>query len=276
MAKAGFKVKVWGARGSLPVSGEAYRRFGGSTTSIEMTLGGRRLMIDAGSGILPAGKRLKAEGTRDIDLFLTHCHYDHVIGLPYFAPLYDPQANLTIWSGHLAGVMTTRQIVEGIMSSPWFPVTLGLCSGTPKCRDFRAGDVLEPAKGIVLRTARLNHPGGAIGYRVDYGGRSVAVITDTEHEPGQLDPEVMRLIEGVDLFFYDACYLEEEMARYRGYGHSTWVQGVKLAQVAGAKRVGFLHHDPMRTDAALDAIEREAQAIFPGAFCAYDGVELSI
>jgi phosphoribosyl 1,2-cyclic phosphodiesterase len=98
----------------------------------------------------------------------------------------------------------------------------------------------------------------------------VAVITDTEHVPGTLDPAVLQLIDGVDLFLYDATFLDSEMVAYKGYGHSTWQQALRLAQAAGAKRVGLIHHNTTRTDAALTDIERQAQAQFPGAFCGRD------
>ena len=122
-----------------------------------------------------------------------------------------------------------------------------------------------------MRTGSLNHPGGAIGYRVEWGGRAVALITDTEHEPDRLDPTVLELIEAADLVIYDCTYTDEEMQRKRGYGHSTWQEGVRLCEAAGAKRLALFHHDPARTDADLSAIEGAAVERFPGAFAARDG-----
>ncbi len=270
VSTGGFRIRVRGARGSLPVSGDAFRVYGGNTICLEMRCGDDVLIFDAGSGILPAGLDFKAEGRKRFCLFFTHCHYDHILGLPMFLPIYDRANSVAIWSGHLSGLMTTREMIGEFMRAPWFPVSAEICGETLSFHDFRAGDVLTPVTGVSISTGSLVHPGGAIGYRVDYGGKSVAVITDTEHTPGALDPEVLRLIEGVDLFFYDTTYTESEMDRHRGFGHSTWNQGILLAKAAGARSVGFLHHAPWRRDEDLKEIEAQASAQFPGAFCARD------
>ena len=270
-AKNTLSVKFWGTRGSIPVSGPEFSRYGGNTISIEIRCGDEVLFFDAGSGIPPAGMALKAEGVRRVDLFFSHCHYDHIIGVPYFKPLYDHDCAIKIWSGHLAGKMTTGEMLCEFMRPPWFPVDPRICRAHLGYGDFRAGDVLEPRRGITVRTGNLNHPGGAIGYRVEWRGRSVAFITDTEHVPGTLDPEVMRLIENVDLFIYDCCYTDEEMELFRGFGHSTWQQAIRLARAANAKDIAFIHHAPWRTDAELETIDRLAAAEFPNSFSARDG-----
>lgn len=266
-----MSVRFWGTRGSIPVSGPQFSRYGGNTISVEIRCGDEVLIFDAGSGIPPAGLALKAEGVNQVDLFFSHCHYDHIIGLPYFKPLYNHECAVKIWSGHLAGTMTTREIVCEFMRPPWFPVDPKICRAHLAYGDFRAGDVLEPRRNVTVRTGKLNHPGGAIGYRVEWGGRSVAMITDTEHEPGTLDPEVLKLIENADLFIYDCCYTDEEMEIFKGFGHSTWQQAIRLARAANAKEIAFIHHAPWRTDAELEEIDRLAAAEFPHAFSAQDG-----
>jgi phosphoribosyl 1,2-cyclic phosphodiesterase len=264
-------VRFWGVRGSLPVSGPDFQRFGGNTVCIEMQCGEHRLLFDAGSGLLPAGKSLLAEGISSYNLFFSHCHYDHIIGLPYFAPLYHPRSEVALWSGHMAGKMTTRQIVTEFIRPPWFPIEVDVCRANLTCKDFRSGDLLKPHPGVEIRTGSLNHPGGAIGYRVQWGGRSVALITDTEHVPGVLDPAVLDLIEGVDLFLYDTTYTDEEMSLHVGFGHSSWQHAIRLAKAAGAKNVAFIHHSPLRTDAEIEAIDRLATSQFAGAFSAREG-----
>lgn len=275
-AKGVLSVKFWGTRGSIPVSGEEFSRYGGNTVCIEMRCGDEVLLFDAGSGITPAGFAMKAEGTKKVDLFFSHCHYDHIIGLPYFKPLYNPDCDVKIWSGHLAGQMSTCQMVQEFMSPPWFPVGPKVCRAHLNYGDFHAGDVLAPREDITVQTGKLNHPGGAIGYRVEWGGRAVAVITDTEHEPGVLDAEVLKLIRDADLFIYDACYVDAEMETFKGYGHSTWQQAIRLARAANAKAVAFMHHAPWRTDAELQEIDRQAAAEFPNAFSARDGQVLEL
>lgn len=271
-----FVVRFWGTRGSLPVSGAEYIRYGGNTACVEIKCGGQSLFFDAGSGMRPAGKAMLAQGKRDFDLFFTHCHYDHIVGLPFFAPLYYPGHKVTVWSGHLAGQMTTDQMLHEFVRHPWFPVNLDICCSKLMTRDFRSGDVLRPRPGIVVRTGSLNHPGGCIGYRIEYAGRAVVLISDTEHVEGQLDENILALIEGADLVIYDCTYTDDEMKLYRGYGHSTWQQGVRLCEAAGAKRLALYHHDPSRTDTMMSAIEDQARARFPGAFAAADGMSLEI
>lgn len=269
-----FLVRFWGVRGSIAVSGPEFARYGGNTICIEMRCGKHTLLFDAGSGLRPAGKALRASGVTDFDLFFSHCHYDHIIGLPAFKPIYERGIKLTLWSGHLAGRMTTRQMVDAFIQPPWFPVKLDICKANLDYRDFVSGDVLRPRDGVVVRTGSLTHPGGCIGYRVEWGGRVVAVITDTEHEPGKLDHAVLDLIRDADLVIYDCTYTEAEMERYRGNGHSTWQQGVKLCEAAGARGLALFHHDPSRTDDDLDEMEKLAKDRFAGAFAARDGQTL--
>lgn len=276
MGKDAFRVKFWGTRGSIPVSGPEFIRYGGNTSCIELYCGDHRLIFDAGSGARQAGKALAAEGMKHVDLFFTHSHYDHIIGLPYFDPIFNPNVDITLWSGHLAGIMSTREMVSQFMRPPWFPVKYDICKAQLNFRDFRAGDTLEPQDGVTIRTAGLNHPGGCIGYRIEWRGRSVVLIYDTEHVPGELDPSVLELIDHADLVIYDCSYTEEEMSRFGGYGHSTWEQGVKLAQKAGARKLALFHHAPWRSDDEIDELDRVARLSFDGAFAAEDGFVLDI
>jgi phosphoribosyl 1,2-cyclic phosphodiesterase len=265
-----FQVKLWGTRGSLPVSGPAHAKYGGNTICIEMRCGDHVLLFDAGSGLLPAGAALAAEGQTGLTLYFTHCHYDHIVGLPFFLPLYYDQFALKVWTGHLGGTMTTHDMIAAYMRPPFFPIGPEYCRACLNTGEFAPGDVLSPHPGITVRTGLLNHPGRAVGYRVEWAGRAVAVITDTEHDPGTLDPAVLDLIGDCDLFLYDATYTDTEFATFRGFGHSTWQQGVRLAQASGAKSVGFIHHAKRRTDSELNAIERHARRQFAGAFCGRD------
>jgi phosphoribosyl 1,2-cyclic phosphodiesterase len=265
-----FQVKLWGVRGSLPVSGADFAKYGGNTICIEMRCGDHVLLFDAGSGLLPAGAALAAEGQKDLTLFFTHTHYDHIAGLPFFSPFYNDKARLKLWTGHLDGTMTTDEMLAAFMRAPFFPIGPEYCRACLDTGEFTPGDVLQPHPGITIRTGLLNHPGKAVGYRVEWAGRAVAVITDVEHDPGTLDTAVMDLIGGCDLFLYDATYTDAELPTFRGYGHSTWQHGVRLAQASGAKSVGFIHHAKRRTDSELDAIDAQAKRLFAGAFCGRD------
>ena len=266
-----FLVRFWGTRGSIPVSGPDHQEFGGNTSCVELMCGSNRLLFDAGSGLRQAGEALLREGLTGCDLFFTHCHYDHIIGLPFFRPLYLAGISVTVWSGHLAGRMTTEAIVEEFLKPPWLPSEVDRCRAHLDYRDFKAGDVLSPCADVKIATAPLNHSGGCIGYRVEWSGRIVAIVFDFEHRGEVLDTHALRLMQDADLAIYDSTYTEEEMPRYSGFGHSTAQQGIRLAKAAGTRRLALFHHSPSRTDRQLQAIESAAQAEMPGAFAARDG-----
>jgi phosphoribosyl 1,2-cyclic phosphodiesterase len=163
-----------------------------------------------------------------------------------------------------------------MMSDPLFPTSLENFKAQVEFRDFRAGEVFKPRPEVTVRTAPLNHPGGATGYRIEYGSQALAYITDTEHQPGVLDPQVMTLAQGVDLMVYDSNYTEDEWPAHVGWGHSTWQQGVRVAVAAQVKHLVIFHHDPDRTDAMLDRVAEEAQSLFPGAIVAAEGMILRL
>ena len=276
MKKDKLEIKFWGVRGSIPVSGPDFERYGGNTSCIELKYGDRHVLFDAGTGLREAAAAFAETGAREVDLFFTHSHYDHIIGLPFCDPIYDPNVKVNIWSGHLAGKTTTRQLIDEFMRPPWFPVEPDICRATLSFHDFKAGDVLNPHEGIVVRTARLNHPGGCVGYRIEWAGRVIALVYDTEHRPGEIDEAALSLMRDADIVVYDTTYTEEEMPRRVGFGHSTWQEGVKLAERAGARRLALFHHAPERSDDELDALQAAAQRSFPGAFAAYDGQTLEL
>ncbi|MCM2475459.1 MBL fold metallo-hydrolase [Rhizobium sp. CG5] len=268
---ARLTVKVWGTRGSTPVSGPAYSRYGGNTTCIEVRCGKRVLIFDAGTGIVPAGRQLLLEDETDLHLFLTHSHYDHIIGLPFFAPLHKPHMSVTIASGHMEGRMTTRQLVAEIMQPPWFPVCPDVFKAAVTYQNFMPEDQLEPVPGVVLRTGRLRHPGGAVGYRIEFAGKVVAIITDTEHVPGELDEHVMKLAEGADLFLYDSAYCDEEMNKYNGFGHSSWQQAIRVGEAANVQTIAMIHHSFFHEDKDLDRVAAQAKALFDRSHVVRDG-----
>lgn len=167
-------------------------------------------------------------------------------------------------------------MVEEFVGPPWVAEKVVIPADGVNFHDFAPGDTLRPSPGVVITTAALNHPGGCVGYRIEWGGKSLAFVYDIEHRPGELDPVALSLMADADLVVYDSAYLDEEMEVYKGFGHSTWQQGVRLARRSGAKRILFFHHMPMREDCDILAIERAAQTVFPCSAAARQDMEIDV
>jgi phosphoribosyl 1,2-cyclic phosphodiesterase len=272
-----FTVRFWGVRGSIACAGPETLRYGGNTSSLEVRCGERLLLFDAGSGIRYLGNRLLRDAPLDADLYLTHTHFDHVCGLPFFRPLFQPENTLRLWAGHLAGRVSLKTVLWQFMMAPLFPVRPEAFRANVAYNDFSAGATLHPSPEITLRTTLLNHPDGATGYRIEFAGRSMCYLTDTEHVAGAPDRNILGLIAGADMVIYDCMYTDEEWAAgHVGWGHSTWQEAVRLCRSAGAKRLVVFHHDPDHDDDRLDAIARDVEAALPGSVLAREGLELAL
>mgnify|MGYP000952894031 CR=1 FL=1 len=275
MAEIGeFFVRFWGVRGTIATPGAANIRYGGNTSCIEMRCGPHLLIFDAGTGLRELGKTLEGAGPFEADLFFTHTHLDHVAGLPFFRPFFDSGNRLRLWAGHLQPGRTLNEVLCRIMSAPLFPVPFEVLSTSVTTTDFRHGDLLTPHPQVRIRTIPLNHPDGATGYRVEYGGKSVCYVTDTEHSMGRLDQNIVDLIKGADLFIYDCTYTDAEFPQYVGWGHSTWEEGARLADAAGVKTFVIFHHDPDHGDSFMDRVATEAERRRPGTVVAKEGLVL--
>jgi phosphoribosyl 1,2-cyclic phosphodiesterase len=270
-----FVVRFWGVRGSIACPGEATARYGGNTACVEMRCGDRLLIFDAGTGLRLLGNALDDGAVVDADHFFSHSHFDHIIGLPFFCPAYKPENRFEVWAGHLNPDFTIEQALRLAMQAPLFPVPLDVFKAEMNFHDFSAGATLEPRAGIRVRTAALNHPDGATGYRVEYGGKSVCYVTDTEHVMGAPDQNILALIADADIVIYDSTYTDEEFETYINWGHSTWQEGVRLCQAASVGTLVIFHHDPGHDDATMDRIADEAATAFPGAIVAREGMILN-
>ncbi len=272
---ADFSARFWGVRGSIACPGPDYVRYGGNTSCLEMRCGQSLLIFDGGTGLRELGEALTGQGPLDADMFFTHTHIDHINGVPFFKPIFDPANRLTISSGHLDGGHTIRNVLDQLMAAPIFPVPIEVFGARVEFGDFACGAALEPRPGITVRTARLNHPNKATGYRVEYGGKSICYVTDTEHQPGTLDANILGLIEGADIFIYDATYTDDEYPDYRGWGHSTWQEGMRLADKAEVGTYVIFHHDPGHKDDFMDRVAEEAERARPGTLVAREGMVLT-
>ena len=270
-----FFVKFWGVRGSIPCPGPDTAIYGGNTPCVEIRCGSKVLIFDAGTGIRPLGNILAADNVRDVDLFLTHTHLDHINGFPMFNFLFDDKNQLKIWAGRREVWSSIKDIFEKFMAPPIWPLSIENLGAEIIFSDFEIGQEFSPKPGIIIRTVNLNHPQGAVGYRVDFSGKSICYVTDTEHAKDCRDQNILKLIEGADIVIYDASFTDEEYPNFVGWGHSTWQEGVRLCTDAGAQRLAVFHHLPGRSDDELAIIDSSVGVLLPGSVVAREGMVLA-
>ena len=270
-----FSVRFWGVRGSIATADAQTLRYGGNTSSLEVRCGDRRILLDAGTGIRYAGLALQREGKPiDADLLLTHTHLDHIVGLPFFGPFFVPGNRFRVYAGHLLPDLNIRQVLTDLMRAPFFPVPPEAFRAEIEFKDFRAGETLRLSPEIAIRTVALNHPNGATGYRIEFAGKSICYLTDTEHVVDQPNQAILDLIAGADIMIYDATYTDAEFPSHLHWGHSTWQEGARLATAAGVGIYVVFHHDPDHDDVMLDGIAAELRQMRPGSLMAREGLIL--
>jgi phosphoribosyl 1,2-cyclic phosphodiesterase len=262
------RVRIWGCRGSIPTPGPETVGAGGNTSCIEVALdGGSVLVLDAGTGIRELGDDLVARGMRQIHLLLTHLHLDHLEGLRFFAPLFDPNTTIDLW-GPRSPVLGLKERIRRSFSPPLFPIDL---QDTPARVTFH--DVPETPwsiDGARLSASLVVHPGPTLGFRIEADGASLAYVPD--HEPALTGAFAERprdwisggsIAEDVDLLLHDSQFFEEEYGERRGWGHSSVESAVAFAQAVGARRLVLFHHDPNHSDATLEQLEAHARSLAP-------------
>jgi phosphoribosyl 1,2-cyclic phosphodiesterase len=256
-----MKIKFWGTRGSIAVPGRQTIRYGGNTTCLEITLGGGRVVvIDAGTGIRALGEKLSSENEKiDIHLLVTHIHWDHVLGFPYFSPLYKATSNIHI-DGYPTCVNGLRNTFENKMGDGFFPV---------KFADLKAGisylDVLQQRPleidGTMIDAIPLHHPQGGFGFRFREGEKSFVFLTDNElggdNWNGRSPKDYVEFCSDADLLIHDAQFTPQEIDERRNWGHSDYGEAFNLAHEAGVKKLMLFHHDPSRTDGQVAHIQGE-------------------
>jgi phosphoribosyl 1,2-cyclic phosphodiesterase len=267
-----LEIRFWGVRGSLPSPGPDTVLVGGNTACVEISGKGERIVLDAGTGLRALGDALLAKRQHErTTLLLSHVHWDHLLGIPFYSPLYMPGCSVDVLAGPMG--MPLRDVLARQMTAPVFPVELDAVAA-----ELRAID-LDPRRRFdvgpfEVRMARLAHPDPTYAFRIDLGDRSVVYATDVEHGESGPDEELVALARGADLLIYDAQYLPEEYPSKRGWGHSTYEAGAAVARAAGVHTLALFHHDPRRTDDGVAEIVRRARQGFSPTVAAREGMAL--
>ncbi|MDD1416980.1 MBL fold metallo-hydrolase [Dolichospermum sp. ST_con] len=274
-----FNVQFWGVRGSIPSPGLDTVRYGGNTPCVSMQVGGKRLIFDAGTGLHVLGKSLLSQMPVEGHLFFTHSHWDHIQGFPFFTPAFISGNKFDIYGAIAPDGSTIEQRLNDQMLHPNFPVPLQIMQSNLTFHNVQPGQPIH-IDDIIIETALLNHPGEAVGYRVNWQGGAAVYITDTEHYADHLDENVLWLARNADVLIYDSTYSDEEYSNPKsskiGWGHSTWQEAIKIAKAANVKTLAIYHHDPAHNDDYLDRVGADAYASFSGAIMAREGLVIPV
>ncbi|MEM7724861.1 MAG: MBL fold metallo-hydrolase [Cyanobacteria bacterium P01_A01_bin.45] len=274
-----FTVQFWGVRGSIPCPGKETVCYGGNTSCVEMQAGGKRFIFDGGTGLHVLGQSLLSKMPLDAHLFFTHSHWDHMQGFPFFTPAFVKGNTFHIYGAIAPDGSTIEQRLNDQMLHPNFPVPLQIMQADLHFHSIKADEFIK-VDDVSIETAALNHPGEALGYRLNWRDGSAVYITDTEHFADRLDENVLKLSRNADILIYDSTYTNEEYYHPKfpkvGWGHSTWQEAVKIAKAANVKTLVIFHHDPAHDDEFLYKVGEEAAASFPGAVMAKEGMVLTV
>ncbi|MBI3669027.1 MAG: MBL fold metallo-hydrolase [Acidobacteria bacterium] len=276
------KLSFWGVRGSTPTVDRANWRYGGNTPCLELVApDGTQFILDCGTGLRALGNRwTEIHGTKAIEahICVTHYHWDHIQGIPFFAPLYVPQNHFHFYSfrSEFLGRDSLKQVFEAQMAHPYFPVDLSAMSAVRQFSEVSGGDRFE-IRGTRITTRLLNHPQGCLGYRLETPAGTVVYATDNEPGVRKLDASLLELAAGADIFINDAQYTPEQLATTRkGWGHSSWLAGVQVAREAGVRNLVLFHHDPDSSDRIVDGLLRDAREKFENVWAASEGMVMSL
>lgn len=280
-----MQVKFYGTRGSIPVCGPEFQKFGGNTTCLQVKVKetNRIVILDAGTGIRDLGKEYLKSGNKQEDIFIsfTHFHWDHIQGFPFFAPAFIKNQIINILAlGWGQKIKSLEDIFKTQMRKEFFPIQLEMMGAKFNFMLLEeTKKVFEPryknSKQVVVKTNKHKHPGGAYGYRYERDGKILVFCTDIEHGDS-LDENVVEFASGADLLVHDAQYTDTELVEKKGWGHSSYTQAIEVAERAGVKLLALTHHDPDHDDIFLQKMEKKCQQRFKNCFLAREKMEIEV
>jgi len=274
-----MKVKFYGVRGSVPVPGKEFLRYGGNTTCICLIreLAKRIGIIDAGTGIRNLGKEIVTSGLHQpvINIIFSHLHWDHIQGFPFFAPAYNKQQTIGLHVfGRRRAARDLKDLFSYQMQRDFFPVELDSMGAHFEFLSFEDSEELYGSR-IIAVPQYHKYPGGSYGIRIEDEGKALVICTDVEHING-IDHNIVKLAQDADVLIHDGQYTPKEYQKFKGWGHSTWQHAVEVAMKAHVKELIITHHDPDHNDDMLDEMEAACQRVFPDSLFAKEGLEVKV
>src|SRR5258707_4799105 len=276
------KLSFWGVRGSTPTVDPSTWRYGGNTPCLELIApDGTQFILDCGTGLRMLGNRgssPSAGGSPETNIFVTHYHWDHIQRIPFYAPLYAENNEFQFYSfrSKFLGRDSLKQVFEAQMAVAYFSVDMFAMSAKRKFKEVDGGDTFRIGENEITG-GWLNHPEGCLGFRIEPAAGSVVYATDNEPGDAKLDHSLRELAAGADIFINDAQYTPEQLASTRrGWGHSSWREGTRIAREVGAKTLVLFHHDPDSTDRTVDTILKHAREEVDFVFAASEGMGVTL
>lgn len=274
-----MQVRFWGVRGSIPTPGQHTIKYGGNTPCIDIkTSEGHSIILDAGTGIRNLGVALTEEHPLRVNsyLLLSHTHWDHIQGLPFFEPLSSRGNQFTV-IGHKRNHKRLEEVLSGQFLEPYLPFAYRSLAADMPVKEVAPGEMFTLGENIRITTASLQHPGGCLGFRIEDNGVTFAYCSDTGHRSDGYQANVLALAEGADLLIHDAHFPDlQTTMTFADWGHSCWQQAVGVAEAARTRALGLFHYGPDLTDEALEDILFLARAQFKNTFLTREGLEINL
>ena len=274
-----MRVRFWGVRGTIPAPGPGTISFGGNTSCIDILTSDQKLIIiDAGTGIRLLGTELSRSGSGTIDatLLLSHTHWDHIQGLPFFEPLLRRRNQFTLFGPQRTNLSLEETIARQFLE-PYLPFAYRSLAAEMRVVEKKAGETIQISQDTIVKTAAMKHPGGCLGFRIEDKDSVLAYCTDTSHLDGQLTEGVMKLAEGADLLIHDTHFRNNSEAKtYEDWGHSSWEQAVQVAKQARVGMLALFHYSPDLVDDAVDEIAVTARQSFSRTIASREGLRLDL